>query len=226
MKVVIAIDSFKGSMSSIEAGEAAAAGIRKVYSEAKTKVYPLADGGEGTVRALAQGLGGSLENVTVTGPLGAPVVCEYAIWEKRNIGGSGRIDFVGKEMMAVSENASVVENTSIIESKRGYKNEKKCGKTAIIEMAGAAGITLVPPELLNPINTTTYGVGEVIKDAISKGCRILSSESEAVQRMMVESVCFRLWEESFWIKVENRCHLEQKVWKSLPPSVAKICFRN
>lgn len=50
MKVVIAIDSFKGSMSSIEAGEAAAAGIRKVYSEAKTKVYPLADGGEGTVR--------------------------------------------------------------------------------------------------------------------------------------------------------------------------------
>ena len=44
-------------------------------------------------------------------------------------------------------------------------------KTAIIEMAGAAGITLVPPELLNPINTTTYGVGEVIKDAISKGCR-------------------------------------------------------
>ena len=113
MKVVIAIDSFKGSMSSIEAGEAAAAGIRKVYSEAKTKVYPLADGGEGTVRALAQGLGGSLENVTVTGPLGAPVVCEYAIWEKRNIGGSGRIDFVGKEMMAVSENASVVENTSL-----------------------------------------------------------------------------------------------------------------
>ena len=77
----------------------------------------------------------------------------------------------GKEMMAVSENASVVENTSIIESKRGYKNEGKCGKTAIIEMAGAAGITLVPPELLNPINTTTYGVGEVIKDAISKGCR-------------------------------------------------------
>ena len=101
MKAVIAIDSFKGSMSSIEAGEAAAAGIRKVYPEAKTKVYPLADGGEGTVRALAQGLGGSLENVTVTGPLGAPVVCEYAIWEKCNIGGSGRIDFVGKEMMAV-----------------------------------------------------------------------------------------------------------------------------
>ena len=58
MKAVIAIDSFKGSMSSIEAGEAAAAGIRKVYPEAKTKVYPLADGGEGTVRALAHGTWG------------------------------------------------------------------------------------------------------------------------------------------------------------------------
>ena len=88
--------------------------------------------------------------MTVTGPLGKTVDCEYAIWEKRNIGGSGRIDFVGKEMMAVSENASVVENISIIESKRGCKREKMCRKTAIIEMAGAAGITLVPPELLNP----------------------------------------------------------------------------
>lgn len=149
MKVVIAIDSFKGSMSSIEAGEAAAAGIRKVYSEAKTKVYPLADGGEGTVRALAQGLGGSLENVTVTGPLGAPVVCEYAIWEKRNIGGSGRIDFVGKEMMAVSENASVVENTSIIESKRGYKKEKKCRKDCHYRNGWCSRDHFGPPELLN-----------------------------------------------------------------------------
>ncbi len=80
MKVVIAIDSFKGSMSSIEAGEAAAAGIRKVYSEAKTKVYPLADGGGRDSAGTGPGTWGSLENVTVTGPLGAPVVCEYAIW--------------------------------------------------------------------------------------------------------------------------------------------------
>lgn len=128
MKAVIAIDSFKGSMSSIEAGKAAAKGIRRVYPGAETVIYPLADGGEGTVRALAQGLGGRLESVMVTGPLGSPVVCEYAIVEKLE-------------------------------------------KTAVIEMAGAAGLTLVPPELRNPMNTTTYGVGEVIKDAVSKGCR-------------------------------------------------------
>lgn len=126
MKAVIAIDSFKGSMDSIEAGEAAEKGIRRVFADAETIVYPLADGGEGTVQALAKGLGGRLEKVKVTGPLGEPVICEYGIVEE---------------------------------------------KTAIIEMAGAAGITLVQPELRNPLNTTTYGVGEVIKDAIGKGCR-------------------------------------------------------
>lgn len=126
MKAVIAIDSFKGSMDSIEAGEAAEKGIRRVFTDAETIVYPLADGGEGTVQALAKGLGGRLEKVKVTGPLGKPVICEYGIVEE---------------------------------------------KTAIIEMAGAAGITLVQPELRNPLNTTTYGVGEVIKDAIGKGCR-------------------------------------------------------
>ena len=126
MKAVIAIDSFKGGMDSIEAGEAAEKGIRRVFTDAETIVYPLADGGEGTVQALAKGLGGRLEKVTVTGPLGESVICEYGIVEE---------------------------------------------KTAIIEMAGAAGITLVLPELRNPLNTTTYGVGEVIKDAIGKGCR-------------------------------------------------------
>ena len=126
MKAVIAIDSFKGSMDSIEAGEAAEKGIRRVFTDAEAIVYPLADGGEGTVQALAKGLGGKLEKVKVTGPLGEPVLCEYGIVEE---------------------------------------------KTAIIEMAGAAGITLVQPKLRNPLNTTTYGVGEVIKDAIGKGCR-------------------------------------------------------
>ena len=69
MKVVIAIDSFKGSMSSIEAGEAARAGILKVC-DAEITVKPLADGGEGTTKALVEGLGGEYVSVEVTGPLG------------------------------------------------------------------------------------------------------------------------------------------------------------
>ena len=73
MKVVIAIDSFKGSLSSLEAGKAAERGILAVYPDAQTKVLPVADGGEGTVEALISGLGGEPVTLTVTGPLGEPV---------------------------------------------------------------------------------------------------------------------------------------------------------
>ena len=127
MKAVIAIDSLKGSLSSIEAGQAIAEGIRKADAKADVVIRPLADGGEGTVEALVCGMNGTLQHVKVTGPLGESVVCEYGI---------------------------------IAET-----------KTAVIEMSGAAGITLVPDAKKNPLYTTTYGVGEVIRDAIEKGCR-------------------------------------------------------
>lgn len=127
MRAVIAIDSLKGSLSSIEAGQAIAEGIRKADAKADVVIRPLADGGEGTVEALVCGMKGTLQHVKVTGPLGESVVCEYGI---------------------------------IAET-----------KTAVIEMSGAAGITLVPDAKKNPLYTTTYGVGEVIRDAIEKGCR-------------------------------------------------------
>lgn len=126
-KVVIAIDSFKGSMTSLEAGQSAAEGIRRVYPEAEISVRPLADGGEGTVDAIVSGCGGRMTEVQVTGPAGKPVCCSYGILEAQ--------------------------------------------KTAIIEMSGAAGITQVSGKEKNPMTTTTYGVGEVIRDAIEKGCR-------------------------------------------------------
>lgn len=127
MKVVVAIDSMKGSLTSMEAGNAVAEGIRLAVPSANVIVRPLADGGEGTVDALVCGMGGSMQKVTVTGPLGAPVDCVYGIVEE--------------------------------------------AKLAIIEMAGAAGITLLSRKERNPLHTTTYGVGEVIKDAVAKGCR-------------------------------------------------------
>ena len=127
VNIVIAIDSFKGSMTSLEAGEAACVGIKRVFPDAKVKVMPLADGGEGTVEALTLGMGGELHRVKVTGPLGDKVVAEYGILPER--------------------------------------------KTAIVEMAAAAGLTLVPQDRRNPLYTTTYGVGEVLRDAIDHGCR-------------------------------------------------------
>lgn len=127
MKVTVAIDSLKGSLSSLEAGEAIRQGVLRAYPAAQVTVRPLADGGEGTVEALALGMGGRTEKVTVTGPVGRPVECVYGI----------------------------IDET----------------RTAIVEMSGAAGITLVSDAERNPMNTTTYGVGEVIRDAIKKGCR-------------------------------------------------------
>lgn len=84
MKVVIAIDSFKGSLSSMEAGLAAKAGVLRVYPDADVIVKPLADGGEGTTDSLIEGLGGKRINLTVTGPMGQPVDCYYAILPDSN----------------------------------------------------------------------------------------------------------------------------------------------
>ena len=126
MKLVFAIDSFKGSLSSLAAGEAAAAGALDVFPDAETAVRPLADGGEGTVDALVSGMGGERRVVSVVGPAGHPVDAAYGILP---------------------------------------------GGTAVIEMAAAAGITLVSGEEKNPLHTTTFGVGEMIADAIGAGCR-------------------------------------------------------
>ena len=131
MKVVVAIDSFKGSLSSMEAGQAIAEGVKRVHQNAEVVVRPLADGGEGTVEALVEGMGGIFVTKEVTGPLGEKVEAVYGVIESK-------------------------EDSS---------------KTAIIEMSAAAGITLVPEDSRNPMNTTTFGVGELILDAIERGCR-------------------------------------------------------
>ncbi len=79
MKIVIAIDSFKGSLSSVEAGEAAAAGIRRVFPDAGIVIRPVADGGEGTVDALVKGMGGRYAETTVSDPLGRKISARYGI---------------------------------------------------------------------------------------------------------------------------------------------------
>ena len=126
MKAVIAIDSFKGSLSSLEAGGAIREAFLRAFPEGEAIVRPLADGGEGTVEALCAGLGGEMIRTQVTGPLGETVTAKYCIVK---------------------------------------------GGTAVIEMAEAAGLPLVPYELRDPMFTTTYGVGELILHAIERGCR-------------------------------------------------------
>lgn len=127
MKVLVVIDSFKGSMTSMEAGYAAQMGILKVNPDAEVIVRPLADGGEGTTDALIEGLGGSKVEISVTGPMGMPVKACYGILADKT--------------------------------------------TAVMEMAQAAGITLADADKRDPKAATTYGVGEMIRDAVGRGCR-------------------------------------------------------
>ncbi len=127
MRVLVAIDSFKGSLTSLQAGNAVKDAVLKLDPQSDVDVRPIADGGEGTVEALCTGLGGDLVEISVTGPLGTPVKAQYGLLPD--------------------------------------------GITAVVEMSAAAGITLISAEERNPLKTTTFGVGEIIKDAISRGCR-------------------------------------------------------
>lgn len=127
MKIVIATDSFKGSLSSLEAGNAAAVGVKKILPTAVVKIYPLADGGEGTCKTLTEGLGGVIKKISVKNPLGEKIFAEFGEVPEKNL--------------------------------------------AVIEMASAAGLNLVPERLRNPLNTTTFGVGEIILSAIRDGCK-------------------------------------------------------
>lgn len=127
MRVVVAIDSFKGSLSSASAGNAVKEAVCRLDKDAEVVVKPLADGGEGTVDALASALDSKIVEINVSDPLMRSVKAKYCILKSSN--------------------------------------------TAVIEMASASGITLVSEEERNPLETTTYGVGELIKDAINKGCR-------------------------------------------------------
>ncbi|MBP3537532.1 MAG: glycerate kinase [Muribaculaceae bacterium] len=124
-KIILAFDSFKGSASSLQLAEAAAEGVRQVLPDCRTVVFPIADGGEGTVDALRSAMHARTVTCSVTGPLGEPLEASYAL----------------------------------------------AGTTALVELASAAGLTLVPEERRNPLRTTTFGVGQLIADAVSRGCR-------------------------------------------------------
>lgn len=129
MKVVVAPDSYKGSLSATGAAEAIAIGVRRALPDAEVVLVPLADGGEGTVEAFVTAVGGRVAPVSATGPLGNRVEA-----------------FVG-----------MLDD----------------GETAVVEMAAASGLTLVPDDSRNPMLTTSYGTGELIRTVLDLGCRKL-----------------------------------------------------
>lgn len=127
MKMIVGMDSFKGSLSSADANMAVENGIKQVFSDALVKSFTMADGGEGTAETLVDGMNGSTVEITVTGPLGTPVQASYGLIKDENL--------------------------------------------AIIEVASACGLTLLSKNQLNPLMTTTHGVGELINHAFKSGAR-------------------------------------------------------
>lgn len=125
MRIVLAPDSFKGSLSALEVANFMEKGILDLFPQGEIIKIPMADGGEGTVDALLAGAGGEKHFLPVTGPLGEPVEAFYGILPDG---------------------------------------------TAVLEMAAASGLTLVPKEKRNPLYTTTFGTGELMKAVLDQGC--------------------------------------------------------
>lgn len=127
MKIVVASDSFKGSLTSLEVADSVEKAIRELFPECEVVKVNVADGGEGTMDALQQTLGGRRVTLAVSDPLGRSVEAYYVILDD--------------------------------------------GVTAVLEMSAASGLPLLAPEERNPSRTSTYGTGELISDALKKGCR-------------------------------------------------------
>jgi glycerate kinase len=129
MRIVVAPNAFKGSISAVEAAAAMARAARGVFPSAEVREVPLADGGDGTMETLVAVTGGRIAEVPATDPLGRPV--------------DSAIGILGD------------------------------GKTAVVEMAAASGLCLLRPEEYNPLETTTFGTGELIRAALDEGANSL-----------------------------------------------------
>ena len=127
MKIVIAPQAFKGSISALDAAQAMREGILAVFPDADAVLVPVADGGDGTLETLVEGSGGEIRETQVTGPLGERRAAEWG---------------------AMGD-----------------------GVTAVIEMARTSGLALVPLDRRDPLNATTYGLGEVVRTALDDGFR-------------------------------------------------------
>ena len=126
-QITVAVDSFKGSLSSREVADAFEEGWRSCYPDCQVRKVSIADGGEGTVEALVETLDGEYVDVEVSDPLGRPVSARYGVVDK--------------------------------------------GSTAVIEMSAASGLPLLASDERNPMKTSTFGTGEMVADALRRGCR-------------------------------------------------------
>ena len=168
-KVVVASDSFKDCLSSMQVADAVEKGIHEVYPECEVVKLGVADGGEGTLDVFRRTYGGTEITMTVEGPLVDQVEATYLILHD--------------------------------------------GKTAVIEMASVCGLTLVPSDRRDPIKSTTYGLGQLIMDAIVRGCRKVivtlgGSATVDAGLGMLSAMGFRFYNDGYWQggRMPNACY--------------------
>ncbi len=149
MHIIVAPDSYKGSLSAIEVGEIIRSAFLAEVPDAIVEVIPMADGGEGTVDALLASTGGNRIPLTATGPLGTPIATSYGVFSD------------------IRQSGTPTTDTTAHGAASG------AAATAIIETAAVAGLTLVAPDKRNPFHLTTYGLGECIRHALDQGIRRL-----------------------------------------------------
>lgn len=145
LRVLIAPSGFKESLSADEAAAAIAEGVRRAVPDAKITEAPLVDGGEGFSETLVAVTNGELKKLKVTGPTGDKVDSHFGI-----LGTDGDVN-------------------KLYDNANGDDKKSDEGQTAVLEMAAAAGLRLVPKDKRDPLETTTYGVGELIKAALDTG---------------------------------------------------------
>ena len=154
MKIVVAPDSFKGSLTSEQVIEGIEAAANRNFPGCRIEKFPIADGGEGTVDALVGVTGGTFRYMDVKDPMGHPVHAKYGVIR---------------------------------------------GDTAVVEMAVANGLPLVPPEERNLFRASSYGTGQLIRDALENGYRKIIIAVGGVQLTMEALEPWRLWAWNFWI---------------------------
>ncbi len=168
MNVVIAPDSFKESLDAANVAEAIAEGVLRALPEANVDLCPMADGGEGTVPAMVAATGGSYVTADVFDPLGRPIRARFGLLgDVAPPGLPGELGLAAARRRADGDHGGreeAIAEPSTDAPRAGVRR-------AVIEMAAASGLALVPADLRDPLRTTTFGTGQLIREAMDRGAR-------------------------------------------------------
>jgi glycerate 2-kinase len=157
MRALVALDKFKDSMAAAEACAIVGRELARIHPDWEVELAPLADGGDGFTAALCSAVNCRRISLPVTGPLGEPQTAEYGVLS---------VDHIPAGAMALLQ-------TAVPRWETAERHPADCREVAVIELAAAAGLNLVPPDRRDPWRATTFGLGELIRDAAERGASLI-----------------------------------------------------